>query len=101
MANMNVTNTGFSKALEQLKEAPTPKANPNASAFGDLLKDSISSAIDAQHKSEQVSAAALAGKADMTEVIQAINDAEIALNTVMAVRDKVISAYENIIHMAI
>ena len=101
MTNINISNSPFSKTLDQLGNATSPKTNPNANAFGDLVKSSLNSAIDAQYKSEQVSAAALVGNADMTDVIQAINDAEVALNSVMAIRDKVISAYENIIHMAV
>jgi len=101
MANLNITNNAYSKALDQLKNAPTAKSDASSSVFGDLVKNSISSAIDAQYKSEQISTAALTGKADMTDVIEAVGNAELALNTVMAVRDKVINAYESIIHMAI
>ena len=66
------------------------------SVFGDLVKQGMQSTIDLQHKSEAVSGKALAGKADMTDVLQAVTDAEIALNTVLAVRDKVVQAYNNI-----
>ena len=70
-------------------------------SFGDILKQSVSSAIDAQHKSEKVSAAAVMGKADMTDVLQAVNDAELALNTVLAVRDRVVQAYQQIMRTTI
>ena len=56
----------------------------------------MQSAIDAQHTSEKTAAASLVGKADMTEVLQAVNSAEVALNTVIAVRDRVVNAYEEI-----
>ena len=93
--------SAYSNALKQLKDSPKTEAGDNTSLFGDLVKTSLNSAIEAQHKSEQVSAAALAGQADMTEVVQAINDAEIALNTVLTIRDKVINAYQTIINTAI
>jgi len=41
------------------------------------------------------------GKADLTAVTQAVNNAEIALQAVLAVRDKVISAYQDISKLAI
>jgi len=69
--------------------------------FGDVLKQSLQGAIDAQHKSEQVSAASLVGKADMTEVLQAVNNAQLALNTVLAVRDRLVQAYEQIMRTSI
>ncbi len=97
MANITDATTAYSAALNQLKKAAGSDSGAEASsgaAFGDLLKKSLESAVDMQHKSEKVSGAALAGKADMTDVLQAVTDAEMALNTVLAVRDKVVQAYE-------
>ena len=65
-------------------------------AFGDLVKQGLQNAVDLQHKSEAISGKALAGKADMTDVLQAVTDAEMALKTVIAVRDKVVQAYNSI-----
>jgi flagellar hook-basal body complex protein FliE len=69
--------------------------------FGNLVQQSLQSAINAQHTSEKVSAASLTGKADMTEVLQAVNNAELALNTVIAVRDRVVQAYQQVMSMPI
>ena len=76
-------------------------ASEGAPSFGEVLKASIGNAIDAQTKSEQVGAKALVGKADMSEVLAAVNDAEIALNTVLAVRDRVVQAYETVMRTPI
>jgi flagellar hook-basal body complex protein FliE len=93
MANITEATNAYSSALNQLKKA-SGGDTADTGAFGDLLKQSLQSAADMQHKSEKVSGAALAGKADMTDVLQAVTDAEMALNTVLAVRDKVVQAYE-------
>ena len=37
----------------------------------------------------------VAGQADIVDVVNAVNTAEITLDTVVAVRDKVISAYQS------
>jgi flagellar hook-basal body complex protein FliE len=94
----NITGNVALNALQKVAGAAggaTPAA-PSGPSFGDVLKQSIQSAIDAQHTSEKVSAASLVGKADITQVLQAVNNAELALNTVLAVRDRVVQAYENI-----
>lgn len=70
-------------------------------SFTDILKQSLGSAVDAQHKSEQVSAQAVLGKASMTDVLQATNSAEIALNTVLAVRDRLVQAWQEIMRSQI
>ncbi len=44
---------------------------------------------------------ALSGKADVRDVVAAVNNAELTLQTVVAVRDKVVSAYNEILHMPI
>ncbi|MTJ82630.1 MAG: flagellar hook-basal body protein FliE [Telmatospirillum sp.] len=69
--------------------------------FASLLRDGAKAAIDAGKKSEELSKAGLAGKADVRDVVTAVNNAELTLQTVVAVRDKVISAYSEILHMAI
>ena len=97
MANIKEATNAYASALNQLKQPLAGGADETpGAAFGDLLKQSLQGAVEAQHKSEKVSGAALAGKADMTEVLQAVTEAELALNTVLAVRDKVVQAYESV-----
>jgi flagellar hook-basal body complex protein FliE len=98
-------NTGVSAYLNTMKQmtgGAEPQAGiPGGASFADILKSGIGSAIDAQHKGEQVSASAIAGKASMTDVLQAVNNAELALNSVLAIRDKVVQAYEAIMRTQI
>jgi len=69
--------------------------------FGDLLKQSIEGAIDTQKSGEAASLGAMSGKTDINNVVQAVNNAEVTLQTVLAVRDKVLSAYTEIMHMTV
>lgn len=105
MANVNDVSGVNLNPLKQLQSgsgiAGQEKPDAGGPSFGDILKESVNSAIGAQHKSEQVSAKALVGKADMTEVLQAVTDAEMALNTVLAVRDRVVQAYEQVMRTPI
>ena len=43
----------------------------------------------------------ITGKADIVDVVNAVNQAELTLNTVVAVRDKVVAAYQSIMNMPI
>jgi flagellar hook-basal body complex protein FliE len=65
-------------------------------SFGDVLKTATQSTIDSQKTSEKTSADAVLGKADLTDVVNAVNNAEMTLNLFLAVRDKMIDAYNNI-----
>jgi flagellar hook-basal body complex protein FliE len=64
-----------------------------------MVKNFAESAVNTGKVSEQMTAAAAAGKADLNQVVVAVAEAEVTLNTVVAVRDKVIAAYKEILRM--
>ncbi len=70
-------------------------------AFADMVKDNLHEAVQAQKSSEDMSILALQGKADLREVVNAVANAETALQTVVTVRDKVLTAYQEILKMTI
>lgn len=76
--------------------APREGGSPS---FGDLVRSATESAIETQRNSEKMAADAVVGKADLTDVVQAVSDAEVTLQTVVAIRDRVISAYQEILRM--
>ena len=69
--------------------------------FMDMVGSALQGAASTGYKSESMATKALSGKADLTDVITAVTDAETALNTVVAIRDRVITAYQDIIKMPI
>jgi len=71
---------------------------PEAS-FSELVSKALSDAVDSGYKAEKISTLALMGKADLTQLVTAVGDAEDALNEVVAIRDKMISAYQQISQM--
>lgn len=70
-------------------------------SFADLVGQAVSSAIATGHHGEAMSARAMAGKADIGEVVTAVTNAELTLQTALAIRDRVISAYQDIMSMPI
>ena len=69
--------------------------------FADFLKDKAQESVDTLRKSEEVSAKAVTGEADIVDVVQAVTSAELTLQTVVSVRDRMISAYQEIMRMPI
>ncbi|MFZ4541358.1 MAG: flagellar hook-basal body complex protein FliE [Rickettsiales bacterium] len=70
-------------------------------SFFDMVGSALQGAANTGYKSEAIATKALSGKADLTDVVTAVSDAETALNTVVAIRDRVINAYQDIIKMPI
>lgn len=71
------------------------------SAFAAMVKDSLREARDLGLKSEETQMQALNGQADMRDVVMAVANAEMALDTVVTIRDRVLSAYQEILKMPI
>jgi flagellar hook-basal body complex protein FliE len=72
-----------------------------SSGFGDFLSSAMKDAIGTMKAGEQAASQQAAGKGDIVNVVNAVNQAEITLDTVVAVRDKVIQAYQSIMQMPI
>jgi flagellar hook-basal body complex protein FliE len=69
--------------------------------FSDFLSGAVKDATQTMQQGEQMAAKQAAGKADIVDVVSAVNSAELTLDTVVAVRDKVIAAYQSIMQMPI
>jgi len=74
---------------------------PGGASFGDLLQSVMSDAVQTSRAAESQITAHVAGKANLVDVVTAISSAEASLETVLAVRDQVISAYQEIMRMPI
>lgn len=70
-------------------------------SFSALVRDVVSNADKELSKSEELTAASLVDKAPLHDVVLSVNEAEIALRTIVSIRDRVISAYQDIIKMPI
>lgn len=70
-------------------------------SFSDFLKNTVSESIDSMKAGEKVQAGAITGESDLSDVVQAVTSAEMTLQTVVAVRDRMIAAYQEIMRMPI
>ncbi|HEV7383865.1 MAG TPA: flagellar hook-basal body complex protein FliE [Phenylobacterium sp.] len=69
--------------------------------FADILKSAMSDAMKASKHAESQMAAQVQGKAQLVDVVTAVSSAQSSLETVMAIRDQVIGAYQEIMKMPI
>jgi flagellar hook-basal body complex protein FliE len=75
-------------------------ASPGGS-FGDILKSAMTDAMKASKNAETQMANQVQGKAQLVDVVTAVSSAQSSLETVMAIRDQVIGAYQEIMRMPI
>jgi len=72
-----------------------------AAGFGEMVEGLVTGTADQMRAAEHASAQQVAGKGDLIDVVTAIGAAETALDTMVAVRDRVVSAYTDIMRMQI
>lgn len=73
----------------------------SSNSFADVLTNAIADTNSAVGASSNAGISAMNSDADLVNVVTTVQNAEMVLETVVAVRDKVISAYNDIIKMPI
>lgn len=99
-----MTNPALAAYAETAKRAATGPDDAHQAAgpsFGDLLAQTVTDAIETGRAGESVSIQAASGRANLQDVVEAVNAAEISLQTVVSIRDRVMSAYQEIMRMPI
>lgn len=94
--------SAYNQALKGTANEGKPALDaPDGGAFADLVKDAVQQAVKTGNAGEQVTAKAVENSADLNQVVTAVAEADLTLQTVVAVRDRVIEAYKDIVRMPI
>ena len=90
-------------AVQKIAADPAAAAKSQASgpSFAEMVNNVIGQAIQTSHNAEAQMTAHAKGQADLLDVVTAVSSAQTSLQTVMAVRDQVISAYKEILALQI
>lgn len=92
----------YRNQLKMLKDAATSPAEEEAKpSFSQMVESAVKESIDTTYKSEAMQTGSLTGNVELTDLVTAVANADLTLNTVVAIRDRVITAYEDIIKMPI
>ena len=89
-------------AYAALQNASAPGGSTGSdTSFGSALQNAVSGLVNLGKQADAMSAQGLTGKANMTDVVMAVSKAEMSLQASVAVRDKMISAYQDIMKMSV
>ena len=69
--------------------------------FGAALGRALEGVVAAGHEADAQATAALSGGGNLTEVVTALSRADLALQSTIAIRDRVVQAYQDIMRMPI
>ncbi len=76
-------------------------APSGSGGFGDVLSRAIEGIAETGHKADAESAKAISGQGSVTDVVTAVTKAELALQTAVSIRDRVVQAYQDVSRMPI
>jgi flagellar hook-basal body complex protein FliE len=91
----------LARILETAGSNKPPGGDDSGPSFSALLKDAVGSVMDAGRKSDAQTVAMASGKANVMDVVTAVAETDVAVSTLVSVRDKVIQAYEDVMKMTI
>jgi flagellar hook-basal body complex protein FliE len=92
LARLSDPSAGLGKAVGETSTGPS---------FGSLLKNVIGGAMEAGRASDTQTQALATGKANIVDVVTAVSESEVAIEAMVAMRDRVINAYQEIMRMPI
>jgi flagellar hook-basal body complex protein FliE len=104
MASPTVAANAYANLARILDNAGPGKSSDAASggpSFASVLKDAVGSVMEAGRKSDAQTVAMASGKANVMDVVTAVAETDVAVSTLVSVRDRVIQSYEDIMKMTI
>jgi flagellar hook-basal body complex protein FliE len=104
MASPTVAANAYA-ALSRIVQSGGAEKGAQAAAggpsFSALVKDAVGSVLDAGKKSDAQTLAMTSGKANVMDVVTAVAETDVAVSTLVSVRDRMIQSYEDIMKMPI
>jgi flagellar hook-basal body complex protein FliE len=106
MTPINAATAAYSNAAKLMNQVAKPGSEALAAPgqggdFAKLLAEQVQGVIDSGKVADSKAMDLVNGKGDVVDVVTAISQTEIAMETMVSVRDRVISAYEEIMRMPI
>ncbi|WP_198373607.1 flagellar hook-basal body complex protein FliE, partial [Roseomonas rosulenta] len=77
------------------------QAGQGGAGFGAALTRAMEQAVEVGREADAASTRALTGQGSVTDVVLAVGRAELTLQTAVAVRDRVVAAYQDVMRMPI
>ena len=101
MTNMNPALAAQAYGNNQNIAVKGKTSSEDEVSFSDFLEDKARESIETMREGEKLSGQAVTGEADLTDVVEAVTAAELTLETVVAMRDRLVSAFQEIMRMPI
>lgn len=103
-ATFNAAAAAYGNASQLITDAAkgsVAQPTQDSGEFASLLAETVQTVVETGQRSDNLQMQMLDGNASIVDVVTAVAETEIALESMVSVRDRVISAYEEIMRMPI
>ena len=101
MASPTVAANAYANLARILDSGGAAKSSDGEGpSFAAVLKEAVGSVMEAGKKSDAQTVAMASGKANVMDVVTAVAETDVAVSTLVSVRDRVIQSYEDVMKMA-
>lgn len=103
----NAAAAAYGNASKLINQSAKPATDLTASVpgggqnFAQMLAQQVQGVVDTGKTSDTMAMDMVNGKANVVDMVTALSETEIAIESMVTVRDRVISAYEEIMRMPI
>lgn len=102
MASPTVAANAYANLAKIVEQSGAGKGSETGGlSFSSVLKDALGSVMEAGKKSDAQTMSMASGKANVMDVVTAVAETDVAVSTLVSVRDRVIQSYEDIMRMPI
>lgn len=104
MSTPSIANNAYQMAAKLQQQARAIEGSDQEARtadFSQMVKSAVETVVDNGRVADEKAVGLIEGKTDVVDVVTAIAETEVALETMVTVRDRVISAYEEIMRMPI
>lgn len=104
MTTPSIANNAYqlaAKLQQQARAVEDTTPETTGMDFGQMVKEAVDTVVDKGQQADEKTMGMIEGKTGVVDVVTAVAETEVALETMVAVRDRVISAYEEIMRMPI
>lgn len=107
-STFNAATAAYGNASRLINQSAKPNTDLTALAspqqggsFADMLAQQVQGVVNAGKTSDSMAIDMVNGKANVVDMVTALSETEMAIESMVTVRDRVISAYEEIMRMPI
>jgi flagellar hook-basal body complex protein FliE len=102
IGSLTVTPNAAAEAYARVaSDSASGNSGAGSESFGTALSDALGGAVQTGQQADAAAAQGLNGQGDLTQIVTSVTQAQLALQTTVALRDRMVQAYQSIMNMPI